>query len=68
VKRIAIVDEAPLTQYLYPEFVLFQRLFERAGIEAVICDPQALAFRDGALWAWRFAHRPGLQPAHRFRP
>ena len=50
VKRIAIVDEAPLTQYLYPEFVLFQRLFERAGIEAVICDPQALAFRDGALW------------------
>jgi len=50
VKRIAIVDEAPLTQYLYPEFVLFQRLFERAGIEAVICDPQALVFRDGALW------------------
>jgi hypothetical protein len=50
VKRIAIVDEAPLTQYLYPEFVLFQRLFERAGIEAVICDPQELALRDGALW------------------
>jgi hypothetical protein len=50
VKRIAIVDEAPLTQYLYPEFVLFQRLFEHAGIAAVICDPQALAFRDGALW------------------
>ena len=48
--RIAIVDEAPLTQYLYPEFVLFQRLFERAGIEAVICDPQELALRDGALW------------------
>jgi hypothetical protein len=48
--RIAIVDEAPPTQYLYPEFVLFRRLFERAGIEAVICDPQALAFRDGALW------------------
>jgi hypothetical protein len=50
VKRIAIVDEAPLTQYLYPEFVLFQRLFEHAGIEAVICDPQELALRDGALW------------------
>ena len=48
--RIAIVDEAPLTQYLYPEFVLFQRLFERAGIAAVICDPQELALRDGALW------------------
>ena len=50
VKRIAIVDEAPLTQYLYPEFVLFKRLFEHAGIEAVICDPQALALREGALW------------------
>ncbi len=48
--RIAIVDEAPLTQYLYPEFVLFRRLFEHAGIAAVICDPQELAFRDGALW------------------
>ena len=50
VKRIAIVDEAPLTQYLYPEFVLFKRLFEHAGIEAVICDPQELALREGALW------------------
>ena len=49
-KRIAIVDEAPQTQYLYPEFVLFRRLFEHAGIAAVICDPQELAFRDGALW------------------
>ncbi len=49
-KRIAIVDEAPQTQYLYPEFVLFRRLFEQAGIAAVICDPRDLAFRDGALW------------------
>lgn len=48
--HIAIVDEAPQTQYLYPEFVLFRRLFEHAGISAVICDPQELAFRDGALW------------------
>ncbi len=48
--RIAIVDAAPQTQYLYPEFVMFRRLFEHAGIAAVICDPQELAFRDGALW------------------
>ena len=47
---IAIVDEAPQTQYLHPEFVLFRRLFEHAGIRAVICDPQELVFRDGALW------------------
>jgi hypothetical protein len=42
---VAIVDAAPLTQYLYPEFVLFQRLFEQAGIRALICDPAELAFR-----------------------
>jgi len=47
---IAIVDEAPRTQYLYPEFVLFRRLFEQAGLHAVICDPGELACRDGALW------------------
>jgi hypothetical protein len=52
--RIAIVDEAPLTQYLHPEFVLFQRLFEHGGIQAVICDPQELVFREGSLW-----HRSG---------
>jgi hypothetical protein len=49
-RSVAIVDEAPREQYLYPEFVLFQRLFEQAGIRAVICDPQELSFRDGALW------------------
>ena len=47
---IAIVDAEPATQYLHPEFVLFQRLFERAGIPALICDPAELALRDGALW------------------
>ena len=48
---IAIVDTEPRGQYLYPEFVLFARLFERHGIEALICDPRDLAWRDGALWA-----------------
>ena len=49
-RSIAIVDEAPREQYLYPEFVLFQRLFEQAGIRAVICDPTELDVREGALW------------------
>ena len=48
--RIAIVDDAPATQYLYPEFVLFQALFRRQGIEAVIADPATLTVRDGRLW------------------
>jgi len=48
--RIAIVDDAPATQYLYPEFVLFQALFRRQGIDAVITDTAALTLRDGRLW------------------
>lgn len=47
---IAIVDEEPESQYLYPEFLLFQQLFERHGLRAVIAGPTALEWRDGALW------------------
>ncbi len=47
---IAIVDTDPERQYLYPEFVLFRQLFERHGLTALICDPAALSWRDGALW------------------
>ena len=47
---IAIVDLAPEGQYLYPEFLLFQQLFERHGLHAVIADPAALEWRDGGLW------------------
>ncbi len=46
---IAIVDDSPHTQYLYPEFVLFRRLFERHGLRAIICDPRELALRHGRL-------------------
>lgn len=49
-KSIAIVDVAPETQYLYPEFILFKQLFERHGVRAVIADPSSMSFRDGALW------------------
>ena len=49
-RRVAIVDAAPQDQYLYPEFLLFQKMFERHGIQAVIADPGELRFRDGVLW------------------
>lgn len=49
--RIAIVDESPQDQYLYPEFLLFQRLFRRHGIDAVIIAPSALQLRQGRLFA-----------------
>ena len=48
-RRVAIVDDAPSSQYLYPEFLLFQGIFEAARIEAVICDPRELELRGGAL-------------------
>jgi hypothetical protein len=41
-KTIAIVDEHPEQQYLYPEFVRWQKLFEARGIQTIICAPEAL--------------------------
>lgn len=48
-RRIAIVDDAPETQYLYPEFILARQMLAKAGYEAVIADPEALTFSGGAL-------------------
>ena len=48
--RVAIVDDAPAEQYLYPEFLLARDLFRRHGLHAVIADTATLEFRDGALW------------------
>jgi len=46
---IAIVDDAPEGQYLYPEFLLAQAFFQRRGVEAVIADPKSLRFWRGRL-------------------
>jgi len=54
-QTIAIVDTEPQQQYLYPEFVLFQRLFERHGLRAVIADPSELKLQDGVLWHGQIA-------------
>jgi hypothetical protein len=48
-RRIAIVDAKPREQYLHPEFLLFQRLFESHGIEAVVADPAELTLTEGRL-------------------
>jgi hypothetical protein len=53
--RIAIVDEAPQEQFLYPEFLLFAQLFRRFGVDAAVLSPEDLRFEDGAL---RDAHGP----------
>ncbi|MGA9033413.1 MAG: hypothetical protein WB402_12925 [Sulfuricaulis sp.] len=48
--NIAIVDDAPREQYLYPEFLLFERLFRRHGLKAVIADPAELRMHNSKLW------------------
>ena len=48
-RTIAIVDDRPREQYLFPEFLLAQRLFERHGLKAWIVDPGELRFADGKL-------------------
>jgi hypothetical protein len=49
-KNVAIVDEQPEAQYLFPEFLLAKAIFERTGISAYIADPAALQPRDDGLY------------------
>ena len=49
-RTVAIVDASPEQQYLYPEFLLFQSLFKRHGIQAFVADPAQLDWRDQQLW------------------
>lgn len=48
-RRIAIVDDRPEEQYLYPEFLLAQRFFAKHGIETIIADAGQLRFAQGSL-------------------
>lgn len=47
--NIAIVDEQPQAQYLYPEFLLVQRLLERHGHSVIIADPSELEYHEEEL-------------------
>ena len=46
---MAIVDWEGLPTA--PEFEMFKAFFEEAGVKTVICDPRALEFRQGKLYA-----------------
>lgn len=48
-RTAAIVDDNPSEQYMYPEFLLFKKLFERHGVETVICDPSELYYLNDGL-------------------
>jgi len=50
-RSIAIVDDDPPSQYLYPEFLMFRELFSRAGLEATIVDPSELVLDGTRLLA-----------------
>ena len=50
-QALAIVDEAPASQYLYPEFLLARSVLRRAGFAAAIAAPEDLELRGGALYA-----------------
>ncbi|MDO9519378.1 MAG: hypothetical protein Q8M35_09985 [Pseudohongiella sp.] len=49
--RVAIVDEKPEEQYLYPEFQLAKGFFERHAVEAVIVDAASLDYDGKRLLA-----------------
>ena len=49
--RVAIVDEQPEEQYLYPEFQLARDFFERHAVEAVIVDAATLEYDGTRLLA-----------------
>ncbi len=75
---IAIVDQQPQGQYLYPEFILVKQLLEQAGITALIADPTELQTRGGGLYYgehkvdmvynrltdFSLQHHPALLAAH----
>jgi hypothetical protein len=50
-RTIAIVDDAPEQQYLYPEFILAKTLLGRHGYEAVVADAGDLRYEHGVLQA-----------------
>lgn len=48
-QTIAIVDDNPSQQYLYPEFVLAAAMLRAEGIRTVITDPRDLNYIGGVL-------------------
>lgn len=48
-RTVAIVDETPQAQYLFPEFLLYAGLLRRHGVEAVICAPHELQRQAGRI-------------------
>jgi len=48
-RRMAIIDDRPEEQYLYPEFVLARQMLLKSGVDAVIGNAEALEYKAGKL-------------------
>jgi hypothetical protein len=48
-QHVAIVDDSPEEQYLYPEFVLVRQVLAARGVDAVIADASHLRYEAGRL-------------------
>ena len=48
-QRVAIVDDSPEEQYLYPEFVLVRQVLAARDVDAVIADASPLRYEAGRL-------------------
>ena len=48
---MAVVDDNPAGQFLYPEFLAAQGLLQRHGLNTVVADAASLRFEQGRLWA-----------------
>ncbi len=48
--HIAIVDDHPKDQFLYPEFILFKELFQQHGLNASIVDPSEIESRADGIY------------------
>jgi len=47
--RVAIVDDSPEEQYLYPEFVLARQVLAARGVDAIIADASHFRYEGGVL-------------------
>lgn len=48
-RSVAIVDEAPQTQRLFIEFLVYEQLFKSFGLDVMICDPAELNYSESFL-------------------
>lgn len=49
--RLAIVDEDPKNQFMFPEFQLAQKLLLTRGLDTLVLDPSELEYGNGVLTA-----------------